>query len=141
MTVVGGSKSELDDFLNAALTDLDRVPTPEATPEKGYYYRSDHFAFAKRGVPFLYVDGGEDLIEGGRAAGELVAKEYTDNRYHGPQDEFDPNWDWSGVMNDLQLFYRVGRMLGNSESFPNWVPGDEFRAIRDKACAADPEGC
>ena len=141
VTVVGGGKSELDDFLNAALTDLGRVPTPEATPEKGYYYRSDHFAFAKRGVPFLYVDGGEDLIEGGRAAGELVAKEYTDNRYHGPQDEFDPNWDWSGVMNDLQLFYRVGRMLGNSESFPNWVPGDEFRAIRDKACAADPEGC
>ena len=141
VTVVGGGKSELDAFMNAALQTLGRRPTPEPTPEKGFYYRSDHFAFAKRGVPMIYVDGGEDLIDGGVEAGAAVAEDYTNNRYHGPQDEFDPNWNWSGVMSDLQLFYRVGRMLGNSQSWPNWVEGDEFRAIRDKSCGANPAGC
>ncbi|WP_228242099.1 M28 family metallopeptidase [Porphyrobacter sp. GA68] len=141
VTVVGGGKSQLDAFLDAALRQVGRVATPEASPQNGYYYRSDHFAFAKRGVPFLYVDGGEDLIDGGRAAGARVAADYTQNRYHGPKDEFDPNWDWSGVMADLQLFYRIGRKLGNSTSWPNWVEGDEFRAIRDRSCAADPGGC
>lgn len=120
---------------------MNRVATPEPSPQNGYYYRSDHFAFAKRGVPFLYVNGGQDLVEGGRAAGARVAADYTENRYHGPQDEFDPNWDWSGVMGDLQLFYRIGRMLGNSDSWPNWVEGDEFRAIRDRSCAAGAKGC
>ncbi|WP_419880267.1 M28 family metallopeptidase [Parapontixanthobacter aurantiacus] len=138
--VVGGGKSELDQFLEAALTDVGRVATPEPTPEKGFYYRSDHFAFAKRGVPMLYIDGGEDLVEGGIEAGAAVAADYTENRYHGPKDEFNENWDWSGVMNDLQLFYRLGRMMGNSASWPNWVEGDEFRAIRDESCAAG-EGC
>lgn len=141
VTVVGGGKSELDRFLDKALTDENRVATPEATPEKGYYYRSDHFAFAKRGVPMLYVDGGEDLIDGGIAAGAAVAKDYTENRYHGPADEFDENWDWSGVMNDLQLFYRIGRMLAMSEDWPNWVEGDEFKSIRDQSCAATDAGC
>nr|WP_225871586.1 M28 family metallopeptidase [Actirhodobacter atriluteus] len=140
VTVVGGGKSELDAYLGKALMSVDRTATPEATPEKGFYYRSDHFAFAKRGVPFLYVDGGEDLVEGGIDAGAAVARDYTENRYHGPKDEFDPNWDWSGVMSDLQLFYRIGRMLGNSESWPNWVEGDEFKATRDASCAAG-EGC
>ena len=138
--VVGGGKSRLDDFLDKALGDLDRVATPEPTPEKGYYYRSDHFAFAKRGVPMMYVDGGEDLVVGGVEAGAAVATDYVENRYHGPKDEFNEEWDWSGVMSDLQLFYRVGRMLGNSTSWPNWVEGDEFRAIRDKDCAGD-GGC
>ena len=141
VTVVGGGKSELDSFMNAALRTLGRRATPEPTPEKGFYYRSDHFAFAKRGVPMIYVDGGEDLIDGGVEAGAAVAEDYTNNRYHGPQDEFDPNWNWSGVMSDLQLFYRVGRMLGNSQSWPNWVEGDEFRAVRDRSCGANPAGC
>ncbi|WJY19734.1 M28 family metallopeptidase [Alteriqipengyuania flavescens] len=136
VTVVGSGKSELDRFLDKALGDENRVATPEPTPEKGYYYRSDHFAFAKRGVPMLYVDGGEDLKDGGNAAGAKVAKDYTDNRYHGPKDEFDENWDWSGVMADLQLFYRIGRMLAMSEDWPNWVEGDEFKGIRDESCAA-----
>lgn len=140
VTVVGGGKSQLDDYLNAALAAEGRVNTPEPTPERGYYYRSDHFTFAKRGVPMLYVDGGEDLVEGGRAAGELVAADYTENRYHGPQDEFDPNWDWRGVMNDLQLFYRIGRTLANTSDWPEWVPGDEFRAIREASCEAG-DGC
>ena len=135
VTVVGPGKSELDAFMNAALRTQDRVATPNPRPEAGYYYRSDHFAFAKRGVPMLYIDGGEDLVSGGRRAGAAVATDYTENRYHGPNDEYDPNWDWSGVMQDLQLYYRIGRMLAESESWPEWVPGDEFRAIREQSCA------
>lgn len=141
VTVVGPGKSRLDDFLNQALEEDGRVATPNPSPEAGYYYRSDHFAFAKRGVPMLYVDGGEDLIEGGRAAGEAVSKDYRDNRYHGPKDEFSEDWDWSGVMADLQLFYRMGRMLAGSTSWPNWVEGDEFKATRDESCAASETGC
>lgn len=140
VTAVGNGKSQLDLFLAAALEADGRVVTPDPAPEAGYYYRSDHFAFAKRGVPMLYVDGGEDLVEGGREAGAALAAEYRANRYHGPQDEFDENWDWSGVMADLQLFYRLGRMLAESTSWPNWVEGDEFRATRDESCEAG-EGC
>lgn len=141
VTVVGPGKSQLDTFLEAALKADGRVATPNPKPEAGYYYRSDHFAFAKEGVPMLYIDGGEDLIEGGTVAGAAVAADYTENRYHGPKDEFDENWEWSGVMADLQLFYRIGRMMAMSTSWPNWNDGDEFRAIRDKSCAAAETGC
>ncbi|MEP0189513.1 MAG: M28 family metallopeptidase [Erythrobacter sp.] len=141
VTVVGPGKSQLDDFLTAALDKDGRVVTPNPSPEAGYYYRSDHFAFAKKGVPMLYIDGGEDLIEGGREAGKKVADDYRENRYHGPKDEFDDSWDWSGVMADLQLFYRVGRSLADSQSWPNWVPGDEFRGIRDESCSSADGGC
>ncbi|WP_432201445.1 M28 family metallopeptidase [Erythrobacter sp. W53] len=141
VTVVGPGKSQLDAFLEAALELDGRVATPNPNPEAGYYYRSDHFAFAKRGVPMLYVDGGEDLIEGGREAGAAVAADYRENKYHGPKDEFDENWDWSGVMGDLQLFYRLGRMLATSTSWPNWNKGDEFRGTRDEDCEAAGAGC
>lgn len=141
VVVVGPGKSQLDQFLDSALTADGRTATPNPNPEAGYYYRSDHFAFAKRGVPMLYVDGGEDLVEGGKEAGAAVAADYRENRYHGPKDEYDENWDWSGVMADLQLFYRIGRSLAESGSWPNWVEGDEFRAIRDEDCAANETGC
>lgn len=141
VTVVGGGKSQLDGFLEAALEADGRTITPDRSPEAGYYYRSDHFSLAKRGVPMLYLDGGEDLIEGGRAAGARIAEDYRANRYHGPKDEYDPAWDWSGVMADLQLFYRIGRSLAMSDSWPNWNAGDEFRAIRDKSCRGGTKGC
>ena len=141
VTVVGPGKSRLDDFLNAALKIDGRVVTTDPNPEAGYYYRSDHFAFAKRGVPMLYVDGGEDLVEGGKEAGAKLAADYRANRYHGPKDEFDENWNWSGVMADLQLFYQIGRMLAMSDSWPNWVEGDEFKATRDKDCGAEGARC
>ena len=132
VTVVGGGKSELDAVLARALLEEGRVQTPDPTPEKGYYYRSDHFSFAKRGVPMLYVDSGEDLIAGGRAAGAALDHDYRDNRYHGPDDEFDPAWDWSGVQSDVRLYYRLGRAIAESSAWPNWLPGDEFRRIRDE---------
>jgi Zn-dependent M28 family amino/carboxypeptidase len=141
VTAVGFGKSALDQFLDAALKADGRTVTPDPTPEAGYYYRSDHFAFAKLGVPMLYIDGGQDLIEGGRDAGAAVAKDYTENRYHGPKDEFNESWDWSGVMADLQLYYRLGRMMAMSTSWPNWNEGDEFKGVRDESCAAAETGC
>jgi Zn-dependent M28 family amino/carboxypeptidase len=131
--VVGKGKSQLDVYLDAALKSGGRVAEAEPTPEKGYYYRSDHFSFAKQGVPMIYFEGGEDLVDGGREAGGAVAKDYTENRYHGPKDEYNPDWDWSGVMSDLKVYYTVGRMLAMTEDWPNWNEGDEFRAIRDKS--------
>lgn len=141
VTVVGSGKSQLDAFLTAALDADGRRITLDPKPEAGYYYRSDHFAFAKLGVPMLYFKGGEDLIAGGRDAGAAVAKDYTENRYHGPKDEFNEAWDWSGVMADLQLYYRIGRSLAMSTSWPNWNEGDEFKGVRDEACAASDKGC
>jgi Zn-dependent M28 family amino/carboxypeptidase len=141
VTVVGPGKSQLDAFLETALKVDGRVITPDASPEAGYYYRSDHFALAKLGVPMLYVDGGQDLVNGGREAGKAAEEDYRANRYHGPKDEFDESWDWSGVMGDLQLYYRLGRMMAMSTSWPNWNDGDEFRAIRDESCKAGNKGC
>ena len=141
VTVVGPGKSQVDQFLDAALKADGRIATPNPKPEAGYYYRSDHFAFAKQGVPMLYIDGGEDLIVGGKEAGAAVAADYTENRYHGPKDEFNEAWDWSGVMADLQLYYRIGRTLSMSTSWPNWNEGDEFKAVRDESCAASAMGC
>lgn len=141
VTVVGPGKSQLDAFLLAGLEADGRRITPDPKPEAGYYYRSDHFALAKLGVPMLYIDGGEDLIAGGKDAGAAVAKDYTENRYHGPKDEFNEGWDWSGVMADLQLYYRIGRTLAMSTSWPNWNEGDEFKGVRDAACAASDKGC
>lgn len=133
--LVGAGKSDLDAYLAHALAQEGRRAAPETTPEKGYYYRSDHFSFAKKGVPMLYFDGGEDLVHGGRAAGAAWAANYTANRYHTPKDEFDPAWDWSGAMADLQIYYRVGRMMAESANWPNWRKGDEFRGARDATCS------
>jgi Zn-dependent M28 family amino/carboxypeptidase len=133
LTVVGMGKSQLDLYLNAAAKAENRTPEREPTPEKGFYYRSDHFSFAKQGIPMVYFEGGEDLITGGREAGAAAAQDYEKNRYHAPSDEYDEKWDWSGVMADLRLYYRVGRMLAMTEDWPNWNEGDEFRAIRDKS--------
>ena len=135
VTVVGKGKSQLDDFLAAALKSEGRVAQPDPTPQNGYYYRSDHFSLAKEGVPMLYIDGGDDLVQGGKAAGAAAGKDYTENRYHGPKDEYNPAWDWSGVLSDLTLYYRIGRSMAMSQAWPNWVEGDEFRAIRDQSRA------
>lgn len=140
VTVIGGGKSGLDAYLAKALRIAGRRATPDSTPEKGHYYRSDHFSFAKRGVPMLYVDGGENLVKGGRKAGKAWTEDYVQHRYHGPDDEFDPNWNWGGVMQDLQLYYRIGRMLAQTTDWPNWTDGDEFRHVRDQSCAS-PGGC
>ena len=136
VVVIGKGKSQLDAYLDRALAAQKRVASVEPTPEKGFYYRSDHFSFAKHGVPMLYFEGGQDLVKGGPKAGAAAAKDYEEHRYHSPKDEYDPNWDWSGVKADLKLYYDVGRALANTGDWPNWTPGDEFRAIRDRSRAA-----
>ncbi len=133
LTVIGMGKSRLDDYLGAAAKAEGRTPEMEPTPEKGFYYRSDHFSFAKLGVPMVYFEGGDDLVTGGKEAAKAAAEDYEKNRYHAPGDEYDEKWDWSGVMSDLKLYYRVGRMLAMTDAWPNWNDGDEFRAIRDKS--------
>ena len=133
LTVIGKGKSQLDTYLEAAAKSEGRTPEMEPTPEKGFFYRSDHYSFAKLGVPMVYFEGGDDLIIGGKAAAKAAADDYEKNRYHAPGDEFDENWDWSGVMSDLKLYYRVGRMLAMTNAWPNWNEGDEFRAVRDKS--------
>jgi len=133
LTVIGKGKSQLDLYLEAAAKSEGRTPETEPTPEKGFYYRSDHFSFAKLGVPMVYFEGGDDLVTGGKAAAKAAAEDYEKNRYHAPGDEFDEKWDWSGVMSDLKLYYRVGRMLAMTDAWPNWNDGDEFRAVRDKS--------
>ncbi|WP_106639137.1 M28 family metallopeptidase [Allosphingosinicella vermicomposti] len=133
VVVIGAGKSELEPYLQRAAADQNRVIVPEPTPEKGFFYRSDHFSFAKLGVPMIYFESGEDLVSGGKAAGAAAAEDYTTNRYHGPKDEYRSDWDWSGGLQDIALFYRIGRELADSNAWPNWYSTAEFRAARDKS--------
>ncbi|MGI9375272.1 MAG: M28 family metallopeptidase [Tsuneonella suprasediminis] len=139
--MTGGDKSELNDLFRQALKEQGLVEAPEGTPEKGHYYRSDHFSLAKRGVPMFTAGRGSDWVNGGKAAGEAAEEEYVKHHYHAPSDEWSDDWNWDGLAQDLALYYRLGRMLADSDTWPNWRPTDEFRAIRDKSCAADPGGC
>ena len=135
IVLVGGGKSELEDYLARAAKAQGRAVKPEPTPEKGYYYRSDHFSFARLGVPMLYTDPGEDLVNGGVARGKALQADYVDHRYHSAKDEYDPSWDWSGAVQDLELWYAIGHTLADSDAWPNWSPNSEFRAVRDKSRA------
>jgi len=136
IVLVGGGKSELEDYLARAAKAQGRTVEPEPTPEKGYYFRSDHFSFARLGVPMLYTDPGQDLVNGGKARGAALAADYVEHRYHSPKDEYDPNWDWSGAVQDLELWHAIGRDLADGEAWPNWYLSSEFRAVRDKSRAA-----
>jgi Zn-dependent M28 family amino/carboxypeptidase len=135
VVVVGAGKSELEPILADFARGQGRVIVPEPTPEKGFFYRSDHFSFAKLGVPMIYFDAGEDLVIGGKDAGSAAASDYTNNRYHKPQDEYNPAWNWDGAVEDLRLNYAIGRVLAEGSAWPNWYPTAEFRAIRDKSRA------
>ncbi len=133
IVVVGHGSSELEDYLAEAAENQGRRVEPESTPEKGYYYRSDHFNFAKQGVPSLYAEAGTDLVEGGTERGERLQAEYTEKHYHKPSDEFGPEWDLGGIVQDMRLFHQVGERIADSNAWPNWYEGNEFRAIRDES--------
>lgn len=134
--ITGAGKSELEDLVKPLVEAQGRVIAREPSPEKGGYFRSDHFSFAKLGVPMLYGESGQDLVVGGSAAGAAAAADYTEHRYHKPQDEYDPNWNWDGAIQDLTIYFQMGRMLANSTRWPNWYPNAEFRAVRDKSRAS-----
>jgi Zn-dependent M28 family amino/carboxypeptidase len=131
--LVGAGKSELEDMVKPLVAAEGRVITLEANPERGAYYRSDHFSFAKLGVPMLYGESGEDLVVGGTAAGKAATEDYVVNRYHKPQDEYDAKWNWDGAVSDLNIYFALGHGLAQSAAWPNWYPSAEFRKIRDES--------
>ena len=132
VVVVGHGASELEDVLTEAAEAQDRYIVPDPHPEAGYFYRSDHISLAKHGVPMLYADAGVDLRDGGREAGEAFGEDYRTNRYHGPADEYAEDWNMAGMVEDTELFFTVGERLANSDAWPNWYEGNEFRALRDE---------
>jgi len=123
-----------DDLVSVAGQQGLRV-NPDPKPEAGHFYRSDHFPFVKRGVPALSFGGGVDLAKGGVAAGTAAEAAYVRDRYHQPADEFDPNWDLSGMLQEVGVFYALGRKLADSGEWPVWKQGAEFKAERDKTAA------
>jgi Zn-dependent M28 family amino/carboxypeptidase len=130
MIVVGWGQSSLEQILEQAIAP-DRRIAPDREPEKGYYYRSDHFPFAKKGVPALYADSGVECR--GRPAGWGLErrKDYVAQRYHKPQDQYDASWDLSGAAEDMGALFRVGQSIATGESTPQWSEKSEFRRLRD----------
>ena len=132
LTVVGYGQSELDDYAREEAAKQDRYILPDQEPEKGFYFRSDHFNFAKVGIPALYASGGYDHITQGKEYARGKADDYTANRYHQPSDEYRPElWSLEGVVQDAQLFFNIGKRLANEKTFPKWKEGSEFKGIRD----------
>ena len=131
LVVIGLGASQLDDYARAAAREQGRTLKPDAEPEKGFYYRSDHFNFAKVGVPALNTDEGVDFVGRPASFGIEVRERYTNERYHKPSDEVTPDWDLSGLAEDVQLLFAVGYRVAQADTYPAWSPGNEFKAIRD----------
>lgn len=131
----GSAKLGLLDMLVAEGAKQGRTYSPDEKVEAGYFFRSDHFPFAKRGVPAISWRGGADLVNGGKARGLALNEDYTVKRYHQPDDEFDPSWDFTGLAQDAQLLHNVGRDLANSNAWPNWSEDSEFRGARDTSAS------
>jgi Zn-dependent M28 family amino/carboxypeptidase len=135
LVVTGKGNSELEDLLKIQADQQGRVLVEESNTAGGFYFRSDHFNFAKAGVPALYAKGGGDLVEGGTAAGKAASDEYG-KRYHQPSDEMHEGWKLDGVVQDLQALYGVGKDLSGGDTWPNWYAGNPFKAARDKMMQA-----
>jgi Zn-dependent M28 family amino/carboxypeptidase len=131
MVVVGYGASELEDLLDDELSKSGRYINPDPNPEKGYFYRSDHISFAKKGVPVLYADGGFDLVEGGKEAGIKIEEDYRLDAYHGVADEYDESWNLEGLNQSIDTIFNISNELANNTKWPNWYEGNEFKAIRD----------
>src|SRR5262249_54591802 len=114
-----------------------RVVKPDPEPEKGFFYRSDHFEFAKRGVPAIDPDEGTEFIGKSEGYGQRKRDEYTSRDYHKVSDEVKPDWDLSGAIEDAQLLFQVGYRVANLEKFPEWKPGTEFKAVREEMLKTD----
>ena len=139
--LVGKGQGTLEDDLARAAAAQGRVVTPESLPERGLFYRADHFSMAKRGVPVLLlmgIAGASDLVEGGRAAGQAWVDAYTGQCYHQACDAIGQDWKLDGAAQDIDLMLTIGRDLATSNRWPQWKAGSEFKAIRDKSAAARP---
>jgi len=131
IVVIGYGASELDDYLAAAAESQGRVLVPDPDAEKGYYYRSDHFSLAKQGVPALYTGTGDDHVEHGPEWTRNEKDTWTATHYHRPSDEYSEDWDLTGAVDDIKLWFIIGYTIANESTFPNWSEGSEFKAIRD----------
>jgi len=132
--VVGSGQTDVEDRLAAVLAANNRVMTPDASPEAGYFFRSDHFPMAKRGVPMLYMDSGIDLLTGGTAAGRAADEAYRRDAYHQPADEYNAGtWNLAGIAEDVAVLHQLGLQLANSREWPNYRETSEFRPVRDKS--------
>lgn len=131
IVVVGYGNSEMDDYLKAVSDEQGRVLVEEPTPEKGFFYRSDHFNMAKKGVPMLYAEAGEQVRGKPDGYGKAEAERYGAERYHKPADEVHAEWDNGGIMQDLNAHFRIGVTISDSNDWPQWAEGNEFRAIRE----------
>jgi Zn-dependent M28 family amino/carboxypeptidase len=138
LTVVGMGSSQMEDVLKGVTDKMGLALHSESHPEAGGYFRSDHFNFAKAGVPALDIGSGDDLTEGGTAAGEKSGKDYNEHRYHKPGDQYDAaTWKVEGVVDDLTAAYGVGRELTGSEQWPQWYPNNPFKAARDRMMSGE----
>lgn len=131
--VIGQGQNELEDYLKEEMTKVNRQIEFELHPEAGYYYRSDHFNFAKVGIPSLYTESGVNVIGKPAGYGKEQADHYTEKNYHRPSDQFNTAWVFDGAIEDLKLFFQVGKRLAFTDKWPAWKAGSEFKAIREKS--------
>ncbi len=136
ITVIGLGNSTLDETVRTIARRQGRTVRADPEPEKGYFYRSDHFEFAKEGVPALYAESGVDYVGKPEGWGLEVREKYTAEDYHKPSDEVRSDWDLSGVVTDVRLLFQVGYQVANQEELPRWMPGTEFKAKREKMLRA-----
>jgi len=136
MVVVGFGNSTLEDVLADVIKPAGRTLSPDPEPEKGFYFRSDHFEFAKKGVPSLYLDNGTHFIGKDSTYGITKRNEYTERDYHKPSDEVKADWDLSGAVENVRALFEVGRRVATGDVWPTWKAGTEFKARRDSALTA-----
>ena len=139
VTFIGLGKSSIDQIMTAIAAEQGRVVKPDQFADRGYFYRSDQFNFAKIGVPAMYLDTGTDFVDRPAGWGEEQQNHYTDINYHQPSDEYDPSWNFDGMISDALLGYWTGLAIANADEMPGWNEGDEFEAARLEALAAEQE--
>lgn len=135
IVIVGQGQSDLEDYLKEAAQKMDRYTSFETHPEAGYYYRSDHFNFAKQGVPALYTSSGIDVIGKGKVYGQQKQDEYREKHYHRPSDEYNDSWNLDGAIDDLKLLFIVGKRIASQDQWPEWKEGSEFKKMRSDTTA------
>lgn len=132
VTITGLGNTTLEDLVEVVCEEKGRLVRPDPEPEKGLFYRSDHFSFAKQGVPALSLNPGVDYLGKPEGWGLKIREEYTRKHYHKPSDQYDPSWDLSGLVQDLRLLFQVGYRAANEDRYPVWKPGSEFKALRQR---------